>query len=213
MKLSNVLSITTVVASAFCINTSRQPLSYASVPNDTYVATKPAGVTTLLDFVKSREELSVLASLLSQLGGFTEAFDTAPGWKYTFFAPSNTAFSNTGTYFSTYLATPNGKFWLGNILQHHYVPNGQLKTSDFNVSYTRIQTGSYLYVGTQLLGSELMLNNVSKVTTGNLPVTSGIVHIVDHILDPSAQVFEADVAKTPQSFIPGSCSNPALPYC
>jgi hypothetical protein len=69
MKLSNGLSIATVIASAFCITTSRQPLSYASVPNGTYVAMKPAGVTTLLDFVKSREELSVLAGLLSQLGG------------------------------------------------------------------------------------------------------------------------------------------------
>jgi hypothetical protein len=39
------------------------------------------------------------------------------------------------------------------------------------------------------------------------------VHIVDHVLDPSAQVFEPDVAKTSQSFIPGSCSNPLLPYC
>jgi uncharacterized surface protein with fasciclin (FAS1) repeats len=101
-----------------------------------------------------------------------QAFDTAPTWSYTFFAPSNTAFNNTGEYFSTFVATPKGKWWLGNLIQHHYVPNSQLKTSAFTTSYTRIQTGSFLFVGTQVVNGQLMLNNVSTVTSPNLPVTS-----------------------------------------
>jgi hypothetical protein len=164
------------------------------------------------------------------LTGFLQAFDTASTWSYTFFAPSNTAFNNTGEYYSTFVATPKGKWWLGNLIQHHYVPNSQLKTSAFTTSYTRIQTGSFLFVGTQVVNGQLMLNNVSTVTTGDIPVTSvskgrpskylhvtythqGLVHVIDHILDPSAQIFEPDVAKTSQGFIAGSCSNPLLPYC
>jgi hypothetical protein len=104
--------------------------------------------------------------------GFLQAFDTAPTWSYTFFAPSNTAFNNTGEYYSTFVATPKGKWWLGNLIQHHYVPNSQLKTSAFTTSYTRIQTGSFLFVGTQVVDGQLILNNVSTVTTGNIPVTS-----------------------------------------
>jgi hypothetical protein len=104
--------------------------------------------------------------------GFLQAFDTAPTWSYTFFAPSNTAFNNTGEYYSTFVATPKGKWWLGNLIQHHYVPNSQLKTSAFTTSYTRIQTGSFLFIGTQVVNGQLMLNNVSTVTTGNIPVTS-----------------------------------------
>lgn len=79
------------------------------------------------------------------------------------------------------------------------------------------------------MGGELILNNVSTVTSANLPVTSvsfskspkeqllivrqGVVHIIDHILDPSSQLFEPDVTKTNQAFIAGSCSNPELPFC
>jgi uncharacterized surface protein with fasciclin (FAS1) repeats len=104
--------------------------------------------------------------------GFLQAFDTAATWSYTFFAPSNAAFNNTGAYFSTYAATPKGKWWLGNLVQHHYVPNSQLKTTSFNTSYTRIQTGSFLYVGTRIVDGQLVLNNVSTVASANLPVTS-----------------------------------------
>jgi uncharacterized surface protein with fasciclin (FAS1) repeats len=104
--------------------------------------------------------------------GFLQAFDTAPTWSYTLFAPSNTAFNNTGEYYSTFIATPKGKWWLGNLIQHHYVPNSQLETSAFTTSYTRIQTGSFLFIGTQVVDGQLVLNNVSTVTSGNLPVTS-----------------------------------------
>jgi uncharacterized surface protein with fasciclin (FAS1) repeats len=115
----------------------------------------------------------------SQLGqrpnsnlGFLQAFDSQAAWSYTFFAPSDTAFNNTGAYYSTFAATPKGKWWLGNLIQHHYIPNTQLKTSAFNTSSTRIQTGSFLYVGTQIVGGQLVLNDVSVVTDANLPVTN-----------------------------------------
>lgn len=39
------------------------------------------------------------------------------------------------------------------------------------------------------------------------------MHIVDRILDPSAQLFQTELPKVSQGFIPGSCSNPQLPYC
>lgn len=104
--------------------------------------------------------------------GFSEAFATPPTWSYTFFAPSNTAFNNTGEYYSTFLATPKGKWWFGNLLQHHYVPNSQLKSTSFNATVQRFQTGSYLYVSGQIIGSQVILNNASTITSANLPVTS-----------------------------------------
>jgi hypothetical protein len=104
--------------------------------------------------------------------GFSQAFDTTPQWTYTFLAPSNTAFNSTGEYFNTFVATPKGKWWLGNLIQHHYIPNSRLKSSAFNSSYTRIQTGSFLYIGTQVVERQLMLNNVSVVTTADIPVTN-----------------------------------------
>lgn len=82
---------------------------------------------------------------------------------------------------------------------------------------------------------QVKINSVTTVTEPDIPVTSvslailpyftspcltnshiglkGIVHIIDRILDPSAQIFESDLPKIPQTFIAGSCSDPDLPYC
>ncbi|KAL7794845.1 FAS1 domain-containing protein [Trichoderma afarasin] len=205
------LSLLGGLASADVVD--HDPLAYYPAPAGTYIPPKDPSINTLLDFVKSRDDLSILATVLSECAGFSEAFDTAPSWSYTFFAPSDTAFRNTGAYYSTFAATPKGKWWLGNLLQHHYVPNSQLLVKNFNSTYTRFQTGTFLFVGAQIVNGNLTLNKVSRVTEADIPVTKGIVHVIDHLLDPSAQILEVDLGKTSQGFIPGSCSNPALPYC
>ncbi|KAF4842362.1 hypotheticall protein [Colletotrichum siamense] len=214
MKLSTVLGF--IVFGVVCARGSsdRRPLSYAPKPDGTYVSAKADGMTTLLDFVKSRSDLTELAKVLSESAGFLEAFDTTPAWDFTFFAPSNEAFAkHTGQYFNTFTPTPKGKWWLGNLIQHHYIPNTQLNISVFNETASRIQAGSYLYIGTQIKDGTLWLNDVATVTEGDLRVTKGTVHITDRVLDPSAQLFEADRPKAGQKFIPGSCSDTSLPYC
>ncbi|KAI8153376.1 hypothetical protein K4K49_008596 [Colletotrichum sp. SAR 10_70] len=214
MKLSTFLGF--IVFGVVCAGGSsdRRPLSYVPKPDGTYVPAKADGVTTLLDFVKSRSDLTELAKVLSGSAGFLEAFDTTPAWDFTFFAPSNEAFAkHTGQYFNTFTPTPKGKWWLGNLIQHHYIPNTQLNISVFSETASRIQAGSYLYIGTQIKDGTLWLNDVATVTEGDLRVTKGTVHITDRILDPSAQLFEADRPKAGQKFIPGSCSDTSLPYC
>lgn len=191
MRFLSLLALCSVFTASGCDRINRQLLSYAAVPDGVYVPQKNTSIVTLLDLAKSRRDLSILASVLGECGGkftavapiqrrtisnrvigFLQAFDTAPQWSYTFFAPSNTAFNNTGEYFNTFVTTPKGKWWLGNLIQHHYVPNSQLRSTAFTASYTRIQTGSFLYIGTQVIGGQLILNNVSSVTTADLPVTS-----------------------------------------
>ncbi|WYZ39150.1 hypothetical protein EsH8_III_001064 [Colletotrichum jinshuiense] len=214
MKIPTIVCILSLGAISVVDASDRRLLSYAPKPDGTYVLPTSPNVTTLLDFVKSRSDLTTLAKVLNESAGFPEAFGTPPTWDFTFFAPSNTAFErNTGQYFNTYTPTPKGKWWLGNLVQHHYVPNSQLTTSVFNETPTRIQTGSYLYVATQVKDGKLWLNDVATVTEGNLRVTKGVVHIIDRILDPSAQLFEPDRLKAGQKFIAGSCSDTSLPYC
>ncbi|TDZ34227.1 hypothetical protein C8035_v009527 [Colletotrichum spinosum] len=172
MKLLSILNLNvlgfTCAASVF----ERTPLSYAPKPDGIYTIPKKANVTTLLDFVNSRSDLTELARILNASSGFAEAFDTTPTWDFTFFAPSNEAFTkHTGQYFNTFEPTPKGRWWLGNLVQHHYVPNTQLKASLFNETATRLQTGSYLYVGTQVKNGQLWLNDVAMVTEKELSVT------------------------------------------
>ncbi|KAK1701423.1 FAS1 domain-containing protein [Colletotrichum godetiae] len=214
MKLITLLNILILGATSTAVAADRNPLSYAPKPAGTYVPPKTSNTTTLLDFINSRSDLTALSKVINGSAGFTDAFDTTPTWDFTFFAPSNAAFEkHTGQYFNTFTPTPKGKWWLGNLVQHHYVPNSQLLTSVFNETATRIQTGSYLYVGTRVKDGQVWLNDVAAVTEGDLRVTKGIVHIIDHVLDPSAQLFEADKPKAGQKFIAGSCSDTSLPYC
>lgn len=85
---------------------SSEKLSYVAEPPELYVAPKPANITTLLDFIDSREDLSNLSVILREPAGFVKAFETAPTWYFTFLAPSNEAFENTGAYYSSFAATP-----------------------------------------------------------------------------------------------------------
>lgn len=95
-----------------------------------------------------------------------------PTWNFTFFAPSDTAFNNTGQYFNTYAVTPKGKWWLGNLVQHHYVPNTQLSVSSFSTNYTRLQTGTFLYIGAQVVDEGLVINRAATVTEADIPITN-----------------------------------------
>ncbi|KAL2851055.1 FAS1 domain-containing protein [Aspergillus pseudoustus] len=208
MKVTSLL-FTLIPALATALE---DPLSYRQV-EPVYTLPKPNNVTTLLDFIASRSDLSHLHKSIQQSGGFAEAFDTNPTWKFTFFAPNDEAFNNTGRYFETFEATPKGKWWLGNTIIHHYVPNSLLATSSFNETYQRFQTGTYLFVGAEKQDSDVILNKVARVVEGDIPITNGVVHIIDRILEPSAQIHEADLPWLKQTFIAGSCSNPALPYC
>ncbi|KAI8965320.1 FAS1 domain-containing protein [Daldinia sp. FL1419] len=194
-------------------SSNRLPLSYRPAPEGLYEPPKPVDSTSLLDYINSRPDLDSLAKVLSGSSGFLQAFNTIPTWNFTFFAPSNTAFNHTGEYFNTFSDTPKGKWWLGNLVQHHYIPNSQLKVSSFSTNFTRIQTGTFLYVGAQVVSDKLVLNRAATVTEADIPVTNGLVHIIDRIIDPSAMIFEADIEKAKQNFIAGSCSNPDLPYC
>lgn len=132
------------------------PLNYRNITG--YVSSKSSNVTTVLDLIRSRSDLSTLAEKIDELEGFAEAFGTDPNWKFTFFAPNNDAFeSYTGAYFDAFEAAPydkseppelvlglliyyrKGKWWLGNTILHHYVPNSELKSTSFNETLQRFQ--------------------------------------------------------------------------
>ncbi|GIK01995.1 hypothetical protein Aspvir_006038 [Aspergillus viridinutans] len=213
MKPISTLLVACLTVCSSVLAATQDPLTYRNI-EPSYVAPKFSNTTTLLGFIKSRSDLSSLAEALDKVGGFSEAFDTDPTWKFTFFAPNNDAFEkNVGRYFTTFESTPKGKWWLGNSILHHYVPNTNLKSSNFNESYQQFQTATYLHVGAEIQDGNLLLNKVATVVEKDIAITQGIVHIIDHILDPSAQIFEGDLSQVSQAFIPGSCSNPKLPYC
>lgn len=175
-------------------DSGRLPLSYRPSPESVYVPPKSEDSISILDYVNSRNDLSILAQVISECAGecdpsligrcsrdrsrltyvigFVQAFDTIPTWNFTFFAPSDTAFNQTGEYFNTFAATLKGKWWLGNLIQHHYIPNSQLSVSSFSTNFTRVQAGTFLYVGAQVLDGVLVLNRAATVVEADIPVSN-----------------------------------------
>lgn len=102
---------------------------------------------------------------------------------------------------------------MGNLIQHHYLTNSKMPISTFNETLQVVQMSSYLFASVQRVNDSVLLNNAAEITTGNLNVTNGLIHVIDHVLDPSAMIFEGDLPRIKQGFIAGSCANPALPYC
>jgi hypothetical protein len=155
MKLISTLLVTCLAVCSSVLAATQDPLNYVNI-KPAYVSPRSSNTTTLLEFIKSRSDLSRLSEALDKVGGFSEAFDTDATWKFTFFAPNNDAFEkNVGRYFTSFESTPyghhnksmcwsltanrKGKWWLGNSILHHYVPNTNLKSSNFNESYQQFQ--------------------------------------------------------------------------
>lgn len=67
MKLNILFAVVHALGFTVADTANRQLLSYAPVPAGTYTAAKSG--TTLLDLVKSRSDLSILASVLEEAGG------------------------------------------------------------------------------------------------------------------------------------------------
>lgn len=70
MRAFYVISALGAALSTRCEVLDRQPLSFAPVLDDIYIAPNSANVTTLFNFIKSREDLSILASVAEQTGGW-----------------------------------------------------------------------------------------------------------------------------------------------
>lgn len=69
MKLLSLLPILGLAAVGQAKVFDRQILSYAPIPEGTYVPPTKPGEVTLLDFIKSRDDLSELAKVVSETPG------------------------------------------------------------------------------------------------------------------------------------------------
>jgi hypothetical protein len=155
MRLSTILLVDLLYLSRL-VSATTDPLNYRNITG--YASPQSSNVLTALDFIRSRSDLSTLAEKIDELGGFAEAFGTDPSWKFTFFAPNNDAFASyTGTYFDVFENSPyekleilkrileilieyrKGKWWLGNTILHHYVPNSEIESTSFNETMQRFQ--------------------------------------------------------------------------
>jgi hypothetical protein len=69
MKFSRLIFTLLLASTGLADRSDRQALTYASLPEGIYAPSVNASITTLLDFIKSRSELSILANLITECGG------------------------------------------------------------------------------------------------------------------------------------------------
>jgi hypothetical protein len=69
MKFSRLIYALLLVSTGLADRSDRQALTYAALPEDIYTPPINSSVITLLDFIKSRSELSILADLLTECSG------------------------------------------------------------------------------------------------------------------------------------------------
>lgn len=79
MKFIRPLLLFSTIAVSVCDRLDRQALSYAAIPNGVYVPPKNSSIVTLLDVVKSHDDLSILAEILEEcVGTFQKRFKIWP---------------------------------------------------------------------------------------------------------------------------------------
>jgi hypothetical protein len=66
------------------------------------------------------------------------------------------------------------------MLQHHYIPNSILYAANFTEEKTRIQSGSYLFIGAQLVDGGLVLNNAATVVDKDRHVTNVSTYLLTY---------------------------------
>ncbi|KAI5852789.1 FAS1 domain-containing protein [Morchella snyderi] len=184
-------------------------LSFTASARENYTA--PSSGTTIMDYLNSDPDLSSLAAAMKLPLGFETAFSHTPETNnFTFFAPNNAAFASMSQNLKRFYLTPStrGRAYLGNTLMYHYLPVDVYKTDGgvlFTDTFSRVQTATFLFLGTQKVGKDLVLNRRVKVVKGDIPVAGGVIHIVDGILDPTGMFFDDEYAvpKVKQTFMAG----------
>jgi hypothetical protein len=69
MKFSRLIFTFLLASTGLADRSDRQALAYAALPEGIYTPSVNASITTLLDFIKSRSDLSILANLITECGG------------------------------------------------------------------------------------------------------------------------------------------------
>lgn len=69
MRFTSIIGFLVFGLACAAESLDRRPLSYAPKPEGTYVPPKAPGVVTLLDFIKSRSDLTELAKVINGSAG------------------------------------------------------------------------------------------------------------------------------------------------
>ncbi len=82
------------------------------------------------------------------------------------------------------------------LLRNHIVPSIQ-KTPDIYLGALQDTNALGDYLRTEFIGSDIMLNKTSKITTQNLAVAGNCIHVIDQVLEPITKDIYTVISEDP----------------
>lgn len=156
---------------------------------------------TVVDVAGGNEAFSSLVAAITTAGLGDALSSEGP---FTVFAPVNAAFDALDPdVLNDLLTNPESNSTLVDILTYHVVP-GRIPSGDLGLDVGSLLRGEYIsgYVQT-LNGADLridttpfgvMINGTSMVVTPDVEASNGIIHVIDEVLLPPADIVDTAIA-------------------
>lgn len=138
---------------------------------------------TTFQLITMDKDLSTFANMVL-LSGLAKSMQLTDG--HTLFVPTNQAFNDMTIERFTHLTNPKNSTDLTAFVKHHVMPTKQMKSAfeDSQVITTPDEN--------EITVEEDTYDNVfisgSKIITSDIEASNGVIHIVNGVIDPSADV-------------------------
>ena len=140
-------------------------------------------VTTIVDVAVSNGNFTTLVTALQATGLDVTLSDTDSS--FTVFAPTDDAFALLGT--DTIDALLADTDTLSNILTYHVISGEVNAEAAVGAAGSRVEMVNGDFVGLSLDGDSLLVNTATVVTT-DIQTDNGIIHVIDAVLMPPADM-------------------------
>lgn len=153
--------------------------------NEIVIADEPMASMTIVDTAVSAGNFTTLVAALQATGLDATLSDTSQ--KFTVFAPTDEAFALLGQETIDSLLMDTTK--LSDILTYHVVSGEVPASTAVSLAGTKVAMVNGDEVGLSLSGDSLLINTVT-VTSTDIMADNGIIHVIDAVLLPPADMME-----------------------
>lgn len=153
--------------------------------NEVVIADEPVVSMTIVDTAVSAGNFTTLVAALQATGLDATLSDTSQ--KFTVFAPTDEAFALLGQETIDSLLMDTDK--LSNILTYHVISGEVPASAAISLAGTKVAMVNGDEVGLSMPGDSLLINTVT-VTTTDIMADNGIIHVIDAVLLPPADMME-----------------------
>lgn len=138
---------------------------------------------TTFELVAMDKDLSTFANFVS-LSGLATSMQLADG--HTLFVPTNAAFNDMTIERFAYLTNPKNQVDLVKFVKHHVMPTNQM-ASAFNDGQV-ITTPDDKEITVEENSYDDIFISGSKIIKSDIEASNGVIHIVNGVIDPSADI-------------------------